>query len=186
MKISIIPGIHNSGPQHWQTYWQQKYGFERIEQEEWDQPVFEKWKENLIQSIKANKYEKNNVLIAHSLGCLLTVKALSEIQNQVLGLFLVAVPDPATAFFDGRLKTFRDIPNKNISIPGYLVYSENDEFSNINFSVKQGKLWGLKTINAGNIGHINSDSNLGEWEEGYELFRRLMKELQTNQAMLYR
>jgi len=185
MKISIIPGINNSGPQHWQSYWQQKYGFERIEQEEWDQPVFEKWNENLVQSIESNKSEKNNILIAHSLGCLLTIKALPEIQNYISGLFLVAVPDPARAFFDGPLKTFRGIPEKNLSIPGYLVYSENDEFSTIDFSVKQGKLWGLKTINAGSIGHINSDSNLGEWEEGYELFSRLRKELHANQAISY-
>ena len=136
MKISIIPGINNSGPQHWQTFWEHQYGFTRIKQEDWDHPVFEEWKDNLVESIESNKYKKNNILIAHSLGCLLTVKSLSTIQDYIGGLFLVAVPNPDTAFFSGQLKTFRDIPCENLKIPGYLVYSGNDEFSTTDFSIK--------------------------------------------------
>jgi predicted alpha/beta hydrolase family esterase len=179
MKISIIPGINNSGPQHWQTFWEHQYGFTRIKQEDWDHPVFEEWKDNLVESIESNKYKKNNILIAHSLGCLLTVKSLSTIQDYIGGLFLVAVPNPDTAFFSGQLKTFRDIPCENLKIPGYLVYSGNDEFSTTDFSIKYGKIWGLKTINAGRLGHINGDSNLAGWEEGYKLFTRLMEEIQN-------
>jgi predicted alpha/beta hydrolase family esterase len=178
MEINIIPGINNSGPEHWQTYWEHQYGFTRIEQEDWDHPVYEKWKEKLVQSVTGNKVQKNTILIAHSLGCLLTVKALPEIQDYLSCIYLVAVPDPSMVFFSGQLQTFRNLPDKNLKVPGYLVYSENDPYSSIEFSVRYSRIWGLKAINAGRKGHLNSDSRLGVWEEGYEIFRRLLKEIQ--------
>jgi len=30
--VLILPGWHGSGPQHWQTLWQQRHGYRRIEQ----------------------------------------------------------------------------------------------------------------------------------------------------------
>ena len=38
-----LPGLYNSGPQHWQTYWENEYGFKRIEQNNWDEPVCDDW-----------------------------------------------------------------------------------------------------------------------------------------------
>lgn len=43
MNIKIVPGLNNSGPEHWQTIWEKKYGFKRIIQEEWDYPVYKEW-----------------------------------------------------------------------------------------------------------------------------------------------
>jgi len=38
----IVPGLGNSGPEHWQTYFQQTgNNFFRIEQIEWDAPSCE-------------------------------------------------------------------------------------------------------------------------------------------------
>lgn len=180
IKISIIPGINNSGPQHWQTLWEQQYGFARIEQRNWDNPVFKDWKKNLTRAVKNKGTGKNNILITHSLGCLLTVKALPEIKDYISGIFLVAVPDPSTDFFSSEyLRTFRGLPEKNLEVPGYMIYSENDTFSTAAYSVKQGKTWGLRTINAGRKGHINSDSGLGTWKEGYEWFAAFLEEIKS-------
>lgn len=32
--VFTLPGLYNSGPQHWQSYWENEYGFIRIEQME--------------------------------------------------------------------------------------------------------------------------------------------------------
>ena len=38
-RILIVPGLHGSGPDHWQSRWQRLYPyFERIEQAQWDVP----------------------------------------------------------------------------------------------------------------------------------------------------
>ncbi|HKU44709.1 MAG TPA: alpha/beta hydrolase, partial [Polyangiales bacterium] len=34
--VLIIPGLGGSGPQHWQTRWEQLHGYRRVEQREWD------------------------------------------------------------------------------------------------------------------------------------------------------
>jgi uncharacterized protein len=40
----IIPGLGNSGPEHWQTYFETKGdNFSRIDQQEWDAPNCEDW-----------------------------------------------------------------------------------------------------------------------------------------------
>ena len=43
MKVFTVPGLYNSGPQHWQTHWENEYGFIRIEQKEWETPVCSDW-----------------------------------------------------------------------------------------------------------------------------------------------
>ena len=37
--IFTLPGLNNSGPEHWQTHWEKRYGFTRIEQKDWDLPL---------------------------------------------------------------------------------------------------------------------------------------------------
>ena len=42
MKTStlIIPGYANSGPQHWQTLWEEKHPeYKRVHQKDWDHPT---------------------------------------------------------------------------------------------------------------------------------------------------
>ena len=36
----IVPGLGNSGPEHWQTYFEKSgSNFQRIEQQEWEAPA---------------------------------------------------------------------------------------------------------------------------------------------------
>jgi uncharacterized protein len=180
MKISIIPGLNNSGMGHWQTYWEEKYGFTRIQQDDWDNPDYLQWEKRLVSYIENDKHEKENILIAHSLGTILVVKALQKIQPYVKGIFLVATPDPDGIDFLKFLTTFRNIPSNNLGVPGYLVYSENDTYSTPAFSEKYSTIWGLKPVNIGRKGHINSESNIDEWKEGYEFFNQFLLEIKKN------
>ena len=44
----IVPGLGNSGPEHWQTYFQNSApNFSRVEQSDWDTPTCEDWIRNL-------------------------------------------------------------------------------------------------------------------------------------------
>src|SRR5690606_15591685 len=67
-KILTIPGLHNSGPTHWQSLWEHKFpGSERIELGRWDNPDKDEWIRQIDASIAA---ESEPVLVvAHSLGC---------------------------------------------------------------------------------------------------------------------
>ena len=65
----IIPGLGNSGPEHWQTYFENSGdNFRRITQQEWDAPVCRDWIETIDNAIA--EYEPETIiLIGHSLGC---------------------------------------------------------------------------------------------------------------------
>ena len=46
--IIIVPGMGNSGPGHWQSIWQDRHSeFQRVEQNDWDEPVLIEWIVNL-------------------------------------------------------------------------------------------------------------------------------------------
>jgi uncharacterized protein len=51
----LVPGLGNSGPEHWQTYFENSGdNFYRIEQHEWEEPTCEEW-------IKKNRSKSFNV-----------------------------------------------------------------------------------------------------------------------------
>ena len=58
----IVPGLGNSGPEHWQTYFQNSApNFSRVEQSDWDTPTCEDWIRNLDAMITS--YELSSVVL---------------------------------------------------------------------------------------------------------------------------
>ena len=48
----IVPGLGNSGPEHWQTYFQHSNKcFFRIEQREWEKPICDEWIETIDKNV---------------------------------------------------------------------------------------------------------------------------------------
>ncbi|MGB4361802.1 MAG: alpha/beta hydrolase, partial [Rhodoferax sp.] len=41
--ILILPGWQGSGPQHWQSLWQARHGYPRVEQHDWLRPLRGDW-----------------------------------------------------------------------------------------------------------------------------------------------
>ncbi len=67
----IVPGIGNSGPKHWQTLWERQHSdWRRVQQRDWDRPICEEWVRRLDDAIRP--LSTPPVLIAHSLGCLVS------------------------------------------------------------------------------------------------------------------
>lgn len=84
--ILIIPGYTNSGPDHWQTRWENKLSTaRRVEQAEWSKPVKDDWVAQLVKA--ANEATKPIVLVAHSLGVATALHAIPHIQHKVAGAF---------------------------------------------------------------------------------------------------
>jgi uncharacterized protein len=65
----IVPGLGNSGPDHWQTFFENSgSSFKRIDQQEWDAPDCRDWVAAIDRAI-ANYDPSTVILIGHSLGC---------------------------------------------------------------------------------------------------------------------
>src|SRR6218665_1756940 len=67
--ILLLPGWQNSGPGHWQSLWQARHGYRRVEQHDWLRPLRGDWTARLEETVV--DADGPALLVAHSLGCLL-------------------------------------------------------------------------------------------------------------------
>ncbi len=175
INIYTIPGLYGSGPDHWQTHWEKLYGYTRIEQADWNNPDYNKWYNNLFEKISSSG-EQSVVLVAHSLGCHLIAKSYPQLKQWIKGIFFVAPPDLDADVLKKNLSGFKSVPVV-FECPSWLVYSENDPFASVQYSKKMGLNYEMKCINVGLKGHINSYSNIGNWDEGIWLLNQMLKEI---------
>jgi predicted alpha/beta hydrolase family esterase len=96
-----------------------------------------------------------------------------ESLRRVKAAFLVAAPDPAGPEFPAAAAGFAPVPRLRLPFPSLLVASSDDPYSTLAYSRACAAAWGSSLAEIGARGHINSSSNLGEWDEGRELLSRL-------------
>ena len=66
--VLTVPGLDNSGPDHWQSLWEQQHaGCFRVQLGQWDKPHRNSWVNQLSLAVRA--VEGPVLLAAHSLGC---------------------------------------------------------------------------------------------------------------------
>jgi len=168
-----IPGLGNSGPEHWQTYFQNSGdNFFRIEQQEWDAPACEEW----IETIDNKVAEFNNatvVLIGHSLGCLTIAHWIKKYKRQIKGALLVAPSDLEAPQYIFPATGFAPIPLDRISFKTIVVASSNDIWVSVDRAKFFAEKWGSEFINIGNAGHINTISGHTNWDEGMRILKTL-------------
>ena len=170
--IINIPGLTNSGPEHWQTLWEKKYGFSRIQQRDWDKPVCEEWIET-IDTYLSNIDLTNTILIGHSLGCSAIAAWSATYNKQPKGALLVAPSDTEAADFPTVTKGFDPMPLIKLPFPTILVFSRDDNFVAVERARYFGEMWGSECIDIGEAGHINTASKLGDWKEGLTILKKL-------------
>lgn len=168
----ILPGYLNSGPIHWQSLWERSNpSFVRMAQRDWDNPVCEEWVEGLENAVA--RFGPGIVLVAHSLACLLVAHWAARTTLKAKGALLVAPPNPDGPNFPKKAVGFSPLPNKPLTFPSVVVASSNDPYASLEFARRCASAWGSRFVNAGALGHINADSGLGEWPEGFSLLQQL-------------
>jgi len=177
VEILIIPGYTNSGPEHWQTRWQEKLSTaRRVEQAEWSKPVREDWVERIAEAV--NAAERPAILVAHSLGGAAAIQAIPAFRKPVAGAFLVALPDVANPDIRPKhLMTFGPYPRDPLPFPSVAIASRNDPFCAYEVAEDIAAAWGSLFIDAGEAGHINADSGFGPWPEGSMVFAQFLSKL---------
>ena len=168
----ILPGIGNSGPQHWQTLWQQAQpGFGRVEQADWDHPLCAVWVSALELAVQ--RAGPGVVLVAHSLACLVVAHWAAQCHAPIKGALLVALPDPQGPNFPPEAVGFARTPTLPFAFPSTLVVSADDPYGSPEHSSRLARAWGSHCVDIGACGHINAASGLGDWPQGLTLFEQL-------------
>jgi len=171
--VLVLPGIGNSGPQHWQTRWVLRHpDWQRVNLGNWDSPVCDEWVRALDVAVQA--CPSPPMLVAHSLACLLVAHWASRVRATVKGALLVAVPDPQTASFPATARGFAPVPMAPFAFKSLVVASANDSFGSLAHAKDCAIAWGSTFVDIGQAGHINADSGHGEWEEGHALLQRFL------------
>lgn len=170
--VLILPGIGNSGPEHWQSLWEQAHpAFRRVEQRDWDRPLREEWAVTLEAAVR--QAGTDVVLVAHSLACLAVARWASREHAPIAAALLVAVPDPADPNFPAEAIGFSQTPTQPFDFRSIVVASTDDPYGSVEHAQVLAQSWGSRWVNVGACGHINASSGLGAWAEGYELLTQL-------------
>ena len=172
--VLTIPGLGGSGETHWQTIWEQTHpGCIRVRQDNWNIPSYDAWMVSLHAAIKA--CSKPPLLVAHSLGCALVAHwACKHNQTPVAGALLVAPADvDSDEHTPFEAHVFAPMPLSPLPFPSTVVCSSNDPYISPQRAQVLATAWGSDFVNIGPHGHINADSHLAGWNEGWELLQEV-------------
>jgi predicted alpha/beta hydrolase family esterase len=173
-KIFIIPGLGNSGPEHWQTWFEKQLpGTVRIDQKEWDAPVCEDWIATINNALK-DVDPATVILVGHSLGCVTIARWAEQAKAPIKGAMLVAPSDIESPVYEFPATGFTPIPSTPIPFPTIVVTSDDDHWVSLDRAKFFAERWGSELVNIGNAGHINAVAGYGPWPEGLKLLNRLL------------
>jgi predicted alpha/beta hydrolase family esterase len=164
----IVPGLHNSGPDHWQTWLETRLPHaRRVQQADWEAPCLSTWAERVRQALRET--DASVWIVAHSFGCLASVVAAKDFSHKIGGALLVAPANP---------ERFQ-IPERELAgalpFPSRLVASANDPWMPLDSARRWSENWGCDFFDVGRQGHINADSGHGPWPAALEHLRALQK-----------
>jgi uncharacterized protein len=164
--VLLLPGWQNSGPGHWQSLWETRHGYRRVDQHDWMTPKRGDWMARLEEFVLG--CDGPAVLVAHSLGCHLAAAWAAHSQNahRVKGALLVAPPDTERDDLRPVLPSWAPIPLKPLPFPSVLVASTDDPYCGFVRARGLAAAWGSRLVDLGAAGHINAETGLGDWAEG--------------------
>ncbi|MEF2280345.1 alpha/beta hydrolase [Deinococcus sp. YIM 134068] len=167
--LVIVPGLGDSGPDHWNTLWTEKFGAARVRQDDPEAPTAEGWTARLQEVVEATPGEL--VLVGHSCGVLTIVHwaRLYGGHERVRGALLVSPTDAEQANMEELAPAVRQlapVPLSPLPFPALVIASENDPYVSFERAEAFADAWDAAFVSAGEVGHINVASGHGDWEEG--------------------
>jgi uncharacterized protein len=173
MRVLLLPGWLDSGPDHWQSRWEAVHSDTRVTQDDWLWPKRGDWMARLEEVLLAS--DTPALLAAHSLGCQLVAAWAAHSQHtaRVRGALLVAPPDIERDDMPPNLVPWRPIVRRPLPFAALAVTSSDDPYCASKRAAQMTRDWGAERIDIGAQGHINGESGLGDWPEGRALLERL-------------
>ncbi len=174
-EIVLVPGLHNSGPDHWQSHWHRHFPhWQRVTGQTWERAELASWSNRVAELLQ---YSSGKVhLVAHSFGTLAAIAAARRHADKIASLFIVAPADPANfAIADRELAS-------PLPFAARLVASRNDPWMSVERAHYWSQQWQVPLIDIGEAGHINAQSGHGEWSEGLTLLAELLQESRFPQS----
>jgi uncharacterized protein len=165
--LLMVPGLPAVDPDHWITRWSSRLRTARIvHQIAGDRFDRTKWTDRLVHSVEAAT--RPVVLVAHSSGVPMVVHAGAWFApGSVVAAFLVAAPsEAACAALPNMDPALTPYPMAPLPFPATLVASRTDPHCPYEVAETMAAAWGASLIDAGDAGHLNTESGHGPWPDG--------------------
>lgn len=155
-RLLLVPGLHDSGPAHWQSWLEGLYRHSlRVVQRDWATPDLERWSAR-IDSTLQRAGPGPWIAVAHSFGCLALAHHLAQRPDSPLhAVLLVAPADP------DRFGLSPAMPQHRLPVPATMVASRNDPWMHADAARRWSRRWGCHWIDLGHAGHINAEAGFG-------------------------
>lgn len=176
VKVLILPGLNNSGEDHWQTRWEKNYsGLKRVKQDDWNTPVCADWVQRLHDKVTSS--QRPVVLVGHSLACNLIAawsqQYPTDAKNRVRGALLVAPSDTEAPSYPQGTSGFAPMHLGQLPFDSITVASTDDPYVSVERATAFSEAWGSELVWLQQAKHINHESGLGDWPEGIKLLFEL-------------
>jgi predicted alpha/beta hydrolase family esterase len=176
--VLIAPGLDDSGPDHWQSRWQRLYpSFERVHQDDWSSPDLLAWSARVDEVRRRDA--RPTLVVAHSFGCLASVRSVAGDPEHVAGLLLVAPADP------DKFDVAALLPHTALPCPSIVVASTNDPWMPQQRARAWAERWGSTFVDVGPLGHINAESGLNDWLFGQQQLQILVERAHNAKPLQY-
>jgi hypothetical protein len=175
--ILILPGWSDSGPDHWQSRWENKLSTaRRVIQQDWSAPRRALWQEAIERAVFAA--DRPVVIVAHSLGAVALLHAAARVGDKIAGAFLVAPPSESVLREIPAVdKDFLPFPRARLGFPTVIVAANDDPYADPLFARDLAADLGAQFLDAGAAGHLNVASGHGPWPEGSMAFAHFIAKL---------
>jgi predicted alpha/beta hydrolase family esterase len=169
-ELVLVPGLYDSGPEHWQSYWQRRYpGWQRVTQRNWNVADLDLWIDAIKR--KLSTCQRPAILIGHSLGALASCTLVVNEQVNVAGLVLVAPAEPV------KFELEEQVPCCALPVPSIVIASQNDPVMRYDRAEFWAQAWGSRFVSIGEAGHINAEAGFGSWPYGLSILGEFLSGL---------
>ena len=178
VKLLMIPGLHDSGPAHWQTWLQGQYARRtvRVEQEDWSAADLAKWAQRIELTLA--RYPRSSwVAVAHSFGCLALLRFLALGGHGIQAAVMVAPADPE------KFAAAPKLPQARLAIPSVILASRTDPWMRFDAVCAWGRVWGSQLVSLGDAGHINADAGFGPLPQAKALVEQMTQRLERSRRL---
>ncbi|HXP96816.1 MAG TPA: alpha/beta hydrolase [Telmatospirillum sp.] len=173
----LVPGLYDSGPDHWQSFWQNRHGFwRRVSQSRWNDPDIGSWVDAIRRLLATTR--RPVILVGHSFGALASCCVAASGQHRIAGLMLVAPAEPS------RFEVEDHVPTTPLGVPCIVVASHNDPIMRFPRAVYWSKVWNADLADVGEGGHINAESGFGPWAYGLQVLKELVETIDARESAL--
>lgn len=172
--VWLLPGWRNADDQHWMSRWQQRHGYCRLEQHNWQHPLRGDWSVRLQETVL--DAPRPVVLVAHGLACILVAWWAAHAgvaRDKVRAALLVAPCDTEQAELRAALPGWAPIALARLPFETTVVGSHHDAHCSAARAQAMAQAWGARWMDAAPCGAVDSASALGDWDSGHALLQTL-------------